>query len=44
MQSRSALIARSGSEFDVGRLFAAAEPDFARYEVIDSYIGKLGSG
>jgi transketolase len=37
-QERSALIARSGSEFDVGRLFAAAEPDFARYEVIKDLV------
>jgi transketolase len=36
--SRSPLIARSGSEFDVGRLFAAAEPDFARYEVVKDLV------
>ena len=36
--ARSAPIARSGSEFDVGRLFAAAEPDFARYEVVKDLV------
>ena len=34
----------SGRELDAGWLFAAAEADFARYEVIDSYIGNPGSG
>ena len=36
--------ARSGGELDVAQLFAAAQADFARYEVIDSYIGNPGSG
>ena len=31
-------LARSGSESDVGHLFAAAETDFARYEVIKDLI------
>ena len=35
---RSPLIARSGSELDAGRLFAAAEPDFARYELVKELI------
>jgi transketolase len=35
---RSTLIARSGSELDAGRLFAAAEPDFARYEVVKDLV------
>ena len=30
--------ARPGSELDVGRLFAAAEADFARYEVIKDLV------
>src|ERR1700727_1433750 len=30
--------ARSGSESDAGRLFAAAEADFARYEVVKDLI------
>jgi transketolase len=32
------LIARSGSEHDVGRLFAAAEPDFGRYELVKDLV------
>jgi transketolase len=32
------LIARSGSEHDVRRLFAAAEPDFARYELVKDLV------
>jgi transketolase len=32
------VIARSGSEHDVGRLFAAAEPDFARYELVKDLV------
>ena len=36
--------ARSGRELEAGQLFAAAEADFARYEVIDSYMGNPGSG
>ena len=32
------VIARSGGEHDVGRLFAAAEPDFARYELVKDLI------
>jgi transketolase len=35
---RSPLQARSGSELDVGRLFAAAEPDFARYELVKDLV------
>ena len=35
---RRAAIARSGSELDVGRLYAAAEPDFARYELVKELI------
>jgi transketolase len=37
-QARSTPIARSGSESDVARLFAAAEPDFARYELVKDLI------
>ena len=32
------VIARSGSEHDVRRLFAAAEPDFARYELVKDLV------
>lgn len=32
------VVARSGSEHDVGRLFAAAEPDFRRYELVKDLI------
>jgi transketolase len=32
------VIARSGSEQDVGRLFAAAEADFARYELVKDLV------
>ena len=32
------VIARSGSEQDAGRLFAAAEPDFARYELVKDLV------
>jgi transketolase len=32
------VIARSGGEHDVGRLFAAAEPDFARYELVKDLV------
>ena len=35
---RSTLIARSGSELDAARLFAAAEPDFARYEMVKDLV------
>jgi len=35
---RSTLIARSGSELDAARLFAAAEPDFARYEIVKDLV------
>jgi transketolase len=35
---RPPVIARSGSELDVGRLFAAAEPDFARYELVKDLV------
>jgi transketolase len=35
---RRAAIARSGSELDVGRLYAAAEPDFGRYELVKDLI------
>jgi transketolase len=35
---RSPLIARSGSELDAGRLYDAAEPDFARYELVKELI------
>ncbi len=35
---RSPLIARSGSDLDAGRLFAAAEPDFARYEIVKDLV------
>ena len=36
--SRPPIIARSGSDLDVARLFAAAEPDFARYELIKDLV------
>src|SRR5215472_14810983 len=36
--SRPAIIARSGSELDVGPLYAAAELDFARYELVKELI------
>src|SRR5947209_14375881 len=32
------VIARSGGEHDVGRLLAAAEPDFARYELVKDLV------
>jgi transketolase len=32
------VIARSGGEQDVGRLFAAAEPDFGRYELVKDLV------
>ena len=35
---RSTLIARSGSELDAAQLFAAAEPDFARYEIVKDLV------
>jgi transketolase len=35
---RSTSIARSGSELDARRLFAAAEPDFARYEIVKDLV------
>jgi transketolase len=35
---RPPIIARSGSELDVGPLFAAAQPDFARYELVKELI------
>ena len=31
-------VARSGSGLDTGQLFAAAEADFARYEVVKDLI------
>jgi len=34
----STTIARSGSDLDAARLFAAAEPDFARYEVLKDLV------
>ena len=34
------VIARSGSEHDVRRLFAAAEPDFARYELVKDLVNE----
>ncbi len=37
-QPRSTPVARSGSESDVARLFAAAEPDFARYELVKDLV------
>ena len=37
-QTRSAPIARSGGESDVARLLAAAEPDFARYELVKDLV------
>jgi len=37
-QPRSMPIARSGSESDVARLFAAAQPDFARYELVKDLV------
>jgi transketolase len=37
-QARSTPIARSGSQSDVARLFAAAEPDFARYELVKDLV------
>jgi transketolase len=38
MGLRPPVIARSGSELDAGQLFAAAQPDFARYELIKELI------
>src|SRR5579859_7113705 len=35
---RPPLIARSGGELDAGRLYAAAEPDFTRYELVKELI------
>ena len=37
-QPRSMTIARSGNESDVARLFAAAEADFARYELVKDLV------
>jgi transketolase len=37
-QPRSMTIARSGNESDVARLFAAAQPDFARYELVKDLV------
>jgi transketolase len=37
-QPRSAPIARSGNQADVARLFEAAEPDFARYELVKDLV------
>ena len=35
---RPPVVARSGSDRDVARLFAAAEPDFARYELVKDLV------
>jgi transketolase len=35
---RPPVIARSGSELDVAQLFAAAQPDFARYELVKDLV------
>jgi len=37
-QPRPAVVARPGSELDVARLYAAAEPDFARYELVKDLV------
>jgi transketolase len=36
--ARSTPIARPGSEYEVARLYAAAEPDFARYELVKDLV------